>query len=103
MREPLCCRRVAQRLADHGMPASRIKRISRELAEHWEDIHATALRNGHSPTEAAAQADARLGQPDQLAANIIDGMRRSSWLGRHPVLSVCVLSLLFAPLLMAAI
>ena len=103
MHEPLCCRRVAQRLGEHGMPPSRIQRVTRELAEHWEDIHAAALRNGVSPTEAAAGADARLGQPDQLAANIIDAMRQSSWFGRHPVLSVCVLSLLFAPLLMAAI
>ena len=103
MREPLTCRRVAQLLAAHGMPPSRIHRVTRELAEHWEDIHAAALRNGVSATEAAVEADARLGQADQLAANIIDAMRRSSWFGRHPVLALCVLSFLLAPVLMAAL
>jgi hypothetical protein len=85
------------------MPSTHIERLTRELSEHWEDIRAAAVRAGLSRSEARGEANARLGHPDHLAANIIDGIRRRSWLGRHPFVALCVLPLLLAPMLMALI
>jgi hypothetical protein len=92
---------VARRLASHGVPARRIERVTRELSDHWEDLRGEGLRAGLSRAEAEAQADARLGEPERLASGVIDGMQRASWLGRHPVFALCVLSFLLAPLFMA--
>ena len=103
MPEPPCCNRVAQRLAHHGMPPSRIQRITQELADHWGDLRAAGMRDGLTHAEAEAQADARLGDPDQLAAKLIESARQTSWLGRHPVIALCVLPPLLAPLLMAIV
>jgi hypothetical protein len=44
-----------------------------------------------------------LGQPEQLAAKLIAGFRRGSWLGRHPILGLCVVPLFLAPLLMGTV
>src|SRR4051812_1073673 len=103
MREPACCAVVGQRLARHGVPAARIDRLTRELAEHWEDIHAAALDQGLPAAEAAAHADLRLGHPEKLAARMIAGFSRNSWLGRHSILGMCVAPLFLTPVLMGAI
>jgi hypothetical protein len=103
MREPVCCAEVRFRLARHGLPPARIERIVAELAEHWEDLRSAALAQGLSEIAAAAQADARLGPPRQLAGDIVTGLGRTSWLGRHPVITLGLLPLLFTPLLMGAI
>lgn len=103
MREPACCAEVRRRLARHGLPADRIERVTRELAEHWEDLRAAALERGLSASEASAEADARLGRPDKLAADVTIGLRQSSWLGRHPIMALCVVPLFFAPFLMAVV
>ena len=103
MLESRCCREVRQLLARHGLPAARIDRVTRELAEHWEDLRAAALQEGLSETDAAALADTRLGEPEQLAAEVIAGLRRGSWLGRHPIVAVCVLPLVLPLLLMGAV
>src|SRR4051794_9828509 len=100
MREPDCCAVVGNRLARHGVPAARIDRVMRELSDHWEDLHAAALKEGLPSAEAAAQADLRLGHPEKLAARIIAGFTRNSWLGRHSILGLCVVPLLLAPALM---
>src|SRR6185503_13868258 len=101
MGEPCCCAAVRNRLAEHGVPAGRIDRVAVELTEHWEDIRAAAVERGLSASEAGAEADARLGAPERLSAELIAGFRRSSWLGRHPILALCVLPLFLTPLLMA--
>jgi hypothetical protein len=103
MREPACCAEVRSRLARHGLPADRIERVTRELAEHWDDLRFEALERGLSASEASAEADTRLGRPDQLAADVNLGLRQSSWLGRHPIMALCVVPLFLAPLLMAVV
>lgn len=103
MFESRCCREVQRQLLFHGLPAVRIDRVMRELAEHWEDLRAAALEEGFSETDAVVEADKRLGEPEQLAAEVIAGLRRGSWLGRHPILSVCVLPLLLPLLLMGVV
>src|SRR5678816_3071693 len=42
-------------------------------------------------------------RPDHLAKAIIAGLRQSSWLGRHPLISVCLIPLILPLLLMAAV
>lgn len=103
MREPDICVNVRERLARHGLPAGRIDRIMRELTEHWEDLRADALESGLPPLAARVEADKHLGTPEDLTANFILHLRRGSWLGRHPLLSVCILPLLLSPALMAAV
>ena len=103
MREPASCADVRRRLVRHGLPADRIERIVRELSEHWEDLRTAALDRGCPPAEAVAEAEARLGHPEQLAVEAISGLRRSSWLGRHPVVALCLAPLLLAPVLMGLI
>jgi hypothetical protein len=103
MREPACCAEVRSRLACHGLPSDRIERVMRELAEHWEDLRAEAMERGLSASEASAEADARLGRPGRLAADVLIGLREGSWLGRHPILALCVVPLFLAPLLMAVV
>jgi hypothetical protein len=103
MREPDCCSEVRLRLTGHGLPSARINRIACELAEHWEDLRQEARAKGLSEEDSSARADARLGDPRQLAETVIAGLGRSSWLGRHPVITVGLLPLLLVPLLMSAV
>lgn len=103
MREPAFLGPVNGHLRRHGLPADRVERITRELAEHWEDLRDAALDRGISENEAADEADARMGRPEQLSRAITDGLRQSSWLGRHPVLALCLLPFLAVPLLMAVV
>jgi hypothetical protein len=103
MLEPACCSEVRLRLARHGLPAERIDRVAHELAEHWEDLRAAALDRNGSAAEADASANERLGHPERLATEVISGLRRSSWLGRHPIAGICLVPLLLAPLLMGAV
>lgn len=103
MPEPACCAEVRLRLARHGLPADRIDRVAHELAEHWLDLRAAALDRTSSPAEADESANERLGSPEHLASEVISGLKRSSWLGRHPFAGLCLLPLLLAPLVMGAI
>lgn len=103
MREPTCCLRVRHRLSRHGFSPARIDSIVQELAEHWQDLQAAGLDQGMTAAEAAAHADHHLGDPDRLSGEIIERARSSSWMGRHPVLSIVVFPLLMTPMGMAVI
>lgn len=87
MLEPDCCVEVRRRLAEHGLPAARIERIVEELAEHWEDLRAAALEEGQTESAAVNFATARLGRPEQLAHDVIEGLRQSTLI---VVLHICV-------------
>ena len=103
MREPRACAAVRRRLERHGVPARRIDRIVRELSEHWHDLEREGLDTGLSPAVATRNADARLGCPDHLAESVIHGFRARSWMGRHPLLTICLGPLVLPPLLMACV
>ncbi|HTG45000.1 MAG TPA: hypothetical protein VK633_10765 [Verrucomicrobiae bacterium] len=100
---PSCCLVIARHLARHGMPASRIARIINELAEHWEDLRAEACERGLPGALAELEADRRLGDPARLAANAVAGLRQRSFLGRHPIFSVCLVPLVLPLLLMSLV
>lgn len=103
MRKTPCWMFVRQWLAGHGLPAERLQRVTDELAEHWEDLRDAGREEGLSEVQAAARADLRLGPPDQLTAKLIAGFRSHSWLGRHPIMGLCLLPVFLAPLLMGAV
>lgn len=87
MREPSVCGEVRHRFARHGLPADRIERVVGKLNDHWQAARAAALERGVTAAEAAARSDARLGAAGEIAAQVIAGLRQSSWWRRHPVLA----------------
>jgi len=103
MLEPACSAIVGRRLSRHGLPMARIELVMRELADHWEDLRSAAMESGLSETAAAAEADLKLGNPEQLAARLIAGFRVNSWWGRHPLAALCLAPLLLPPLLMGVV
>jgi len=86
-----------------GCPAPRVHRLVREVADHREDLVEAALAEGWSKAEAEVQAEVRLGNPQQLAEDLMVSQRRASWCGRHRFLAFGVLPLLTFPLLWALI
>jgi hypothetical protein len=80
-----------RRLVELGCPIGRVRRNVQELADHHEDLKSDALEEGLSEAAAEAQATQRLGEPVALAEHVAAVLRNSSWWGRHPVLSFCVL------------
>ena len=63
----------------------------RELADHHEDLRLAALAQGCTEAEAEALADARLGEPTDLARQWAAVLRQASWWGRHPWLGFGIL------------
>lgn len=81
-------RRHLQRL---GCPARMVGSRVRELAEHYYDLKVTAMEGGLTELAAEEQAAKLLGEPRRLAEDLVWVIRRSSWSGRHPVLTFCLL------------
>jgi len=103
MPRPALCQEVVKRLRRHGLPQARIEEIAEELAEHWEDLREAACQRGLTAAAAITEADQRLGTSERLANEAIAALRHRCWLGRHPILSVCLLPLLLPLLFMAAV
>jgi len=87
------------RLVELGCPRAKLRRLAQEVAEHREDIKQAALAEGLAGAEAEARADARLGDPLDLAKHQMFMLRQSSWFGRHFFFSFCLLPLLTVPVL----
>ena len=90
-----------RRLAEFGFRDARLRSCVQELREHHEDLKQAALEEGLSVTDAEARADELLGEPYALAAQISAVLRRSSWWGRHPVITFCLLPLVGMLIMMA--
>lgn len=90
-----------RRLAEFGLRDARLHSRARELREHHEDLKQAALEEGMSEADAEARAEKLLGEPYALAAQISAVLRRSSWYGRHPVITFCLLPLVGMLLMMA--
>lgn len=79
------------RLLNSGCPLERVRDRVQELADHHEDLRLAALADGCSDLEAEALADAKLGDPMDLAQHLVVALREASWWGRHPFLGFCIL------------
>ncbi|HEY4416306.1 MAG TPA: hypothetical protein VGO57_11495 [Verrucomicrobiae bacterium] len=91
--------RLQYRLLELGCPVFQMRHLTRELADHREDLKQAALAEGLTEIEAAAHADSQLGDPRYLAEQKMIMLRQSSWWGRHFIIGFCLLPLLTAPFL----
>jgi hypothetical protein len=91
MHNAIVIEQFKRRLIELGCPMGRIRRNIQELADHHEDLKHDAMEEGFSEAAAEAHATERLGEPVALAERVAAVLRNSSWCGRHPVLSFCIL------------
>jgi hypothetical protein len=82
-----------------GCPAKQVRRLVQEIAEHREDLKQAAVSEGLAEEAAESRANTRLGDPFDLAKDLMVTVRRSSWWGRHFFIGFCVLPLLAVPVL----
>lgn len=82
---------IERRLIASRLPLAKRQRALQELSEHRDDLVQAALAEGLPEIEANVRADRSLGDPVQLAAQIVTATQQSSWCGRHPILAFCVL------------
>lgn len=85
---------LRRRLLQNGLPAVYVMRATRELEEHREDLLDELREKGVVGLEAEQKVTERMGDFDDLAARLSNTMRRSTWCGRHPLLTFCVLPLI---------
>jgi hypothetical protein len=86
------------RLAELGCPRSRLNRITREVADHREDLILFGTHCGQSMPAASEAANRQLGDPLTLADGLMNTFRRSSWWGRHYLVAFGFLPLVAFPL-----
>jgi hypothetical protein len=92
---------LRRRLLELGCPMKQLRRLVREVADHREDLKQAAVAEGLSGADADARANAQLGDPLALAEELMVALRRSSWWGRHYVVTFGLLPLLAYPILWA--
>ncbi|MEN6557666.1 MAG: hypothetical protein ABFC54_05760 [Thermoguttaceae bacterium] len=68
---------IQQRLSTEGLPPAYIRRLTDELADHFDDVKEDGMNE-------AAETISRLGEADQLADAAIAAYRRQTFFGRHP-------------------
>ena len=94
---------LRRRLVELGCAIAHVRRLVQEVADHREDLKQAALSEGLSGVDAEARANGQLGDPSALAENLMVALRRSSWWGRHYVVTFGLLPLLVYPVLWALI
>ncbi len=92
---------LRRRLVELGCPMAQVRRLVREVADHRDDLKQAAMSEGLSGADAEARANAQLGDPLVLAEQMMATLRRSSWWGRHYVVTFGLLPLLVYPILWA--
>ena len=92
---------LRRRLVELGCPLKQVRRLIREVGDHREDLKQAAVAEGLSGADVEARANASLGDPLVLAEELMTALRRSSWWGRHSVVTFCLLPLLVYPILWA--
>jgi hypothetical protein len=90
---------LRRRLVELGCPMTQVRRLVREVADHRDDLKQAAVSEGLSGADAEARANTQLGDPLALAEQMMTALRRSSWLGRHFIVTFCLLPLLVYPVL----
>jgi hypothetical protein len=76
--------RVAARLLRGGVAPRHVRRCLAELRAHRADLVAQLRQQGYGPDAAIAEADARLGQPDDLVAATLERPELRGWANRSP-------------------
>ena len=99
MPEPKYLAQLRGRLLDLGCPIFQVRRLVQEVAEHRDDLLRTAVADGCSASEAEARAEARLGDPLDLAERLTAVARRSTWWGRHSLIGFGLVPVVVIPLL----
>ncbi|MGH7993770.1 MAG: hypothetical protein ACREDQ_09655 [Limisphaerales bacterium] len=92
---------LRRRLVELGCPLAHVRRLVREMADHRDDLKQAALVEGLSEPDAEVRANAQLGDPLVLAEQMMVSLRRSSWWGRHFVVTFGLLPILAYPVLWA--
>jgi hypothetical protein len=87
------------RLLELGCPLNQVRRLVGEVEDHRDDLNQAAFAEGLSGAEAEKRINERMGDPLALAEHQMVMVRRSSWLGRHSIISFCLLPVLLVPLL----
>ena len=90
MPDPDLIERLRRRLRRWGCLPGYVERVVTELADHRDQLRREGLAAGLSEPDADTQADARLGDPEVLADQLVTRLRASSWWGRHRVLGFCL-------------
>jgi len=94
-------KRLKARLLEAGLAPRYVRRVTRELGDHLNDIEAELTASGMRQTEAAHEARRRLGTIDQLESQILARHPRRSVIARYPALSFSVGTAALAVLLVA--
>ena len=79
---------LTAKLLENGIPARHVRRTLGELEDHYRDLVDEAAANGASPDDARAQAAARLGEMDDVAAGMLTYRDLKGWAYRHPRIAV---------------
>ncbi len=84
MSEPIDCRRVTNRLLRGGISPRRVRRIVRELRDHFLDLKSDAVAGGMSEFEAEQWANSRLGTGTEVTDQMLARPELRSWAARWP-------------------
>jgi len=90
---------LRRRLVELGCPSKQMRRLVREVTEHRDDLKQAGLAEGLSDADAGTRANAQLGDPQVVAEQMMVALRRSSWWGRHYVITFSLLPVLVFPVL----
>lgn len=78
-------------LLDQGIAAARARRVTRELADHFDDLCRQRMACGHSQPDAEAWAADRLGDTALISRDLVSRRELKSWAYRYPRFAVFVL------------
>jgi len=94
MRELNLIEEVRTRLVRKGFSRRYAGRATEELWDHYCELIAEVERQGKMRADAKRDAAARLGDATELADEIFERLRATSWLGRNPSISFGMLALM---------
>ena len=86
-----------------GCPVGPMQRSVRELADHRRDLIEAAQAKGMPAPAAEAWAEAKLGDPQVLAEDLMVSCRQSAWCSRHAFITFGLLPLLMFPVFWALV
>lgn len=95
-------KKLERYLLRSGVAPRHVTRTIDELHDHFDDLEAEARRSGMSPRLACAHASVRLGDPRDIASEVVRRPELRSWMYRFPTLARVALPIAYAAMLPAA-